>query len=317
MIRPVFFTAVLLLFSGLDNPQSLPWRANVAPDPTVLNGFTLPVIARLLPPPPDPAPAPQPPDPQQQASTQPTVPPPVPGDVKKDAPLDQFQRLDLVRYVDGEFARAKKSLPPGKEGVTLHAGKPLDDEFLQRSLARYGASINSGDKVQVTSIQFKEKQIVFALNGGGAPKGHWLRDHLDIETSGIPTMTTTSNVPNAPQKIGSTLILDFGRPIPDMTPEQLKTLLAPVLDFSKRSAAVQWVDSLPPEMQKAITEKRAVLGMTREMVVASIGKPDKKVRETSADGTETEDWIYGTPPAKTIFVTFTGEKVIRVEQFPR
>jgi len=59
------------------------------------------------------------------------------------------------------------------------------------------------------------------------------------------------------------------------------------------------------------------MGMSREMVIAAIGKPDKKVRETAADGTETEDWIYGTPPAKTLFVTFTADKVVRVEQFPR
>jgi hypothetical protein len=57
--------------------------------------------------------------------------------------------------------------------------------------------------------------------------------------------------------------------------------------------------------------------MTHEMIVAAIGKPDRKVRETQSDGTETEDWIYGTPPAKTVFVTFVGDKVIRIQQFPK
>jgi hypothetical protein len=314
MTRPALFTATLLLLFGFDNPQSLPWRAASAPDPTLLNGFTLPVMPLFAPSSPSTPPAP--PVQQQQASAKPATPPS--DDAKKDSPLDPFERLDLVRYVDGEFAHARTSLPPGKDGFILRAGKPLDEQLLQRALAIRGASINSGDKVQITDIQFKEKQIIFALNGGGRPKTHWLHDHLQIETAGIPSMSTTSNTPGEPQKIGSTLILDFGRNVPAMTPDELKGLLTPVLDFTKqRSAAVQWVDSLPPEMQKAIAEKRAAMGMSHEMVIAAVGKPDKKVRETAADGTETEDWIYGTPPAKTLFVTFTADKVVRIEQFPR
>ena len=49
MIRPALFTATLLLLFGFDNPQGLPWRAASAPDPTVLNGFTLPVMPRFAP----------------------------------------------------------------------------------------------------------------------------------------------------------------------------------------------------------------------------------------------------------------------------
>jgi hypothetical protein len=52
------------------------------------------------------------------------------------------------------------------------------------------------------------------------------------------------------------------------------------------------------------------------MVIAAVGRPDKKVRERDEDGLETEDWIYGHPPSRTIFVKFAGEKVISVKQFP-
>ena len=38
--------------------------------------------------------------------------------------------------------------------------------------------------------------------------------------------------------------------------------------------------------------------------------------ERDIDGVETEDWIYGHPPAKTVFVKFTGEKVTSVKQYP-
>lgn len=77
------------------------------------------------------------------------------------------------------------------------------------------------------------------------------------------------------------------------------------------------MDTLPPDVQKAIQDKRPTVGMDREMVIAALGRPDRKVREKGPDGGETEDWIYGHPPAKTIFVKFEGDKVTKVEQFPQ
>ncbi|OGB38978.1 MAG: hypothetical protein A2W72_04175 [Burkholderiales bacterium RIFCSPLOWO2_12_67_14] len=71
---------------------------------------------------------------------------------------------------------------------------------------------------------------------------------------------------------------------------------------------------VPPEFQKAIEEKRAAEGMDRDMVVAALGQPTRKVRETK-DGVEQEDWIYGTPPLKVIFVTFEEEEVVRVQEY--
>jgi len=38
-------------------------------------------------------------------------------------------------------------------------------------------------------------------------------------------------------------------------------------------------DTLPPEMKKAIQERRPVVGMDREELIAAMGKPDHKVRE--------------------------------------
>jgi len=70
-------------------------------------------------------------------------------------------------------------------------------------------------------------------------------------------------------------------------------------------------------MKKAITDRKAIKGMDREEVVAAIGKPDRKVRERDTEGNDTEDWIYGHPPDKTIFVHFTGEKVTTIKQYPQ
>jgi hypothetical protein len=130
-------------------------------------------------------------------------------------------------------------------------------------------------------------------------------------------MTTTPNTP-VNTNAGATLYLDFDKPLPDMTAEDLEHYLSGVLDFSKRhSAAVQWVESLPPEIQKAIQDKQPVVGMDHDMVLAAMGRPDRKVREKGTDGSEIEDWIYGTPPAKTIFVSFEGDKVTQVHQYPQ
>ena len=58
--------------------------------------------------------------------------------------------------------------------------------------------------------------------------------------------------------------------------------------------------------------------MNHDMVLAALGRPEHKVRERTPSGDETlEDWIYGSPPARTTFVTFAGDKVIKVEQFNR
>jgi hypothetical protein len=118
--------------------------------------------------------------------------------------------------------------------------------------------------------------------------------------------------------MGSTIFLDFNKSLPDLTPDELKQLLSPFLNFAtERSAAVQWFDTLPPEMKKAIQERKPVVGMDREELVAAIGKPDHKVRERDSDGNDIEDWIYGQPPSKTVFVRFQGERVTSIKQFPQ
>jgi hypothetical protein len=139
---------------------------------------------------------------------------------------------------------------------------------------------------------------------------------------GVPTMQSTSTQDQGPPGLqpgtGSTIFLEFNKPLPDMTPEDLKQLLSPFLNFAKeRSAAVQWFDTLPPEMKKAIQDRKPVLGMDREEVVAAIGKPDHKVRERDSDGNDIEDWIYGQPPSRTVFVRFTGDRVTGIRQFPQ
>lgn len=246
-----------------------------------------------------------------------------PASAAKHTKLQESSKLALIRYVSGEFAKAVKPLPAGKEGFLLNVGKPVNTELLDRAVATHGAAVNTGDNVQITKLEFREHQIVIDLNGGGRGKHHW-RDHLQIGLGGptVPTVRSTTTQETGPPGIqpgmGSTLFLEFNKPLPDMSPQDLKQLLSAFLNFEKeRSAAVQWVDTLPPEMKKAIQDRRPMVGMDREEVVAAIGKPDHKVRERDSDGNDIEDWIYGQPPSKTVFVRFMGDHVTSIKQFPQ
>jgi hypothetical protein len=239
-----------------------------------------------------------------------------------DGTLQPESRLALVRFVSGEFARVVSPIPGGKNGFHLKAGAPLDEKQLRLALGSAKSSINPGDKAQITNLTFKEREIQVDINGGGRGKKGHFRDHIHMEMGGAggPMMTSDPAQTQAPEQPneGATVYLDFDKPLPEMSPEDLKKYLSGLLDFSKQhSAAVQWIDTLPADIQKAITEKRAAVGMDREMVLAAVGRPDKKVREKNEDGEETEDWIYGQPPAKTVFVRFEGDKVTQVQQFPQ
>jgi len=243
----------------------------------------------------------------------------------KKASLQESSKLELIRYVSGEFAKAAKALPGGKEGFLQYADKPLNEEILQRAVATHGAAVHPGEPVQITKLEFRDHTIVVDVNGGGRGKRHLL-DHLQIGMGGpsSPPIRTASDAqqesgpPGLQPGAGSTLFLEFNKTIPDLTPQELKQLLSPFLDFAKqRSATVQWADTLPPDIKKAIQDRTPKVGMDREMVIAAIGKPGHKVRERDTEGNEIEDWIYGTPPDRTMFVRFTGDKVTSIKQFPQ
>ena len=247
-----------------------------------------------------------------------------PASGKKSTTLQETSKLALIRYVSGEFAKARKPVPGGKEGFILYTDKPMNQENLDHAVATHGAAVNTGDNAQITNLEFREHTIVVDINGGGRAKKHW-RDRIQIGMGGSPApvgQTSSTGQDQGPPGIqpgmGGTIFVQFPKAVPDLTPDELKQILGPFLDFSKeRSAAVHWIDTLPPEMKKAITERHAMLGMDREEVVAAIGKPDRKVRERDANGNDTEDWIYGHPPDKTVFVRFTGDRVTAIKQYPQ
>jgi len=227
--------------------------------------------------------------------------------------LGEHSKIEIIREVSGEFAKDVVALPRGGEGFVYRIDKPLDTARLHEIVRTHGVAVSPGDRVQITKMDFESKRIVFEINGGGKTKFH-LRDHLQIGVGASTAPVGSTAHPG--EGLGSTLVLDYGKSLPEMTPEDLKKQLAPLLDFGgQASATVAWIDTVPAEFKKDIQEHEAAVGMDEDMVIAALGRPEHKVRERDADGRDTEDWIYGDPPAKTVFVTFASGKVIQVKDF--
>jgi hypothetical protein len=239
-----------------------------------------------------------------------------PADHSGKTPLQPQSRLLLIRFVDGEFARVVQPLPGGKKGYKVPAGKPLDMKKLSDALRLYGTAASQGDTVQVTGIDFRSDAIVLRINGGGKKHFH-LRDHLSVGMGNVGTAPPVQTQSYAEQQLpGATIVMDYPHGVPDMSPDDLKHDLSVMLDFSKQhSSTVNWIDTLAPQFKQAIEDERAIVGMDSEMVLAAMGRPEHKVRERDPEGNDTEDWIYGTPPSKTTFVTFEGNTVIRVKEY--
>ncbi len=226
--------------------------------------------------------------------------------------LTDQQRIELVRGLTAEYATVKAQLPRSKKDLEFNSTGEYDKKTWDAAWREFGPAARVGDLVQVSRIDIQGDKIVLVINGGynsGKPKW-WQRIEVGMGSSGRTTPVGQQQT-NAPG--GTSIALLFHGPVPPLKPEHIKKMLAPVLDFEKRTVTETFMESLPPEFQQAVKEKRAVEGMNRDQVVFSLGKPVRKVREVK-DGTELEDWIYGQPPGRIVFVTFNGDKVVKVKE---
>ena len=221
-------------------------------------------------------------------------------------------RMMLIRGMNAELGFARKPFPMGKTGLKLDAatGKITpNDQELDGIMAGYGPSVKPGDRARITEVKIKDKSIVFDINGGPQKKKKWY-EHIQVSggggsiTPGTPTDETNVR--------GSYVELTFDKFVPDLTPDQIKQLLDPVLNFSSRSATEAYLETIPPKAKQAISDHKVLVGMNREMVTYAKGRPPQKHRERDGD-TDYEEWIYGTPPADVEFIRFVGDEVTRVE----
>ena len=223
--------------------------------------------------------------------------------------LTSEDRIELTRGLTAEYAKSKLLLPRSKKPLEFSSDGTFDKKQWEEVAKVSGPAARTGDMVQITKIDIDEDKIILEINGGMKGNKKWY-DHIQI---GMGTTTAPVSQPDSNAPSGTYIAILFHKPLEPMKAAEVKKLLAPVLDFEKHSASELYVDSLTPELQQAIHDKHVKEGMNREQVTLALGRPTHKSRETQ-DGIETEDWVFGTPPGRITFVTFNGDKVIKVKE---
>ena len=176
---------------------------------------------------------------------------------------------------------------------------------MRKRLYEKGISASQCDRIQVTDVQVRPTSILFDLNGGPYVKHRFLR-HLEI--NGISTGQDPYQ-----KATGARVILQFEGEVPDLSAAEVKLLLEPILDFGVKTSTEAFAETLPAQVREAVETHEVLVGMTRRMVIASLGAPVLKMRERPAGGVEgeiTEEWIYGKVPETMRFVRFSGDRVV-------
>jgi hypothetical protein len=256
--------------------------------------------------------------PNEKASSKPTGQYNAPTNEEKkpvvipDRKLTAPDRVELIRGMTAELGFARKPFPMGKTGLTLNAHTGVitpAGQQLDAMMAGYGPALKPGDRARITDLKFKDKSIIFEINGGPAKKKKW---YEHIQVSGMGGTVQPGQPTDDTNVRGSFVELAFEKFVPDLKPDEVKRLLDPVVNFHAKSATEAYMETIPPQAKVAIRDHQALVGMNREMVTYAKGRPPQKHREKDGD-VEYEEWIYGTPPQNVEFIRFVSDEVIRIE----
>jgi len=223
--------------------------------------------------------------------------------------LTERGRRELIRNLEAEQGFAHRALPISS-GITLQANGQLTPgpaEY-RKLIYQKGQSAAPGDRVVVTSLEFKGDRIILDFNGGPYAKHRFLR-HIQINDN--PVTPDTGQVAT-----GSRITLVFEGGIPDISSPEVKALLEPLIDFGVKTSEQAYADTLPPALKDAIAAHEVLVGMNHRMVLAALGAPENKMREQQSgdpNGARYEEWIYGHVPQTIRFVRFVGDRVTMVE----
>jgi len=240
------------------------------------------------------------------------APPPNAGPIPANAErISKQTRYQIIRDFETQLVYARTAFPMGTKGLQLKQGVVTPSgEDLKQALNLWGPAIKPGDPAHISFVQIKDDHIHFEVNGGPVHRKKWYQ-HIEVSGSGGRPVTTAPSDPQA-NPHGSFVNLYFDKYVPEMTVQQVRELLFPVLDFNARNKEQAYLDTVPPKVKEAIQAHHVLVGMNQEMVLHARGKPPKKVRERDGE-TDYEEWIYGEPPADVDFVRMVGDEVVRVE----
>lgn len=230
-------------------------------------------------------------------------------DLENRQKLTETTKRELIHVMDSEFAHVRKYLPLGDKTIVINPQGQVSpgDAAIFQQIQLHGSAAKVGDRVQVTNIIFHEKSISFQINGGPRGKSKWYQ-HVSIGMGPTQPIDTGNSQPT-----GAQFTLQFNKHVPEMSAEELRKLLSPVLDFAVKSAGEAYAETLPPKIREAIKNHEVLVGMNHDMVVLAKDRPQQKVRDKDENGKNYEDWIYGSPPQDVIFVRFIGDEVTQVK----
>jgi hypothetical protein len=230
------------------------------------------------------------------------------------AQASSASRSDIIRKLMSEEAAARVDMPLGGEGLLLTDSGEINESKLNKQIQKNGKSIQAGRVVKVTNIDFGGKNIDIELDGGGKEKKGLGGGHVEVGVGvgGRPVAQTPSGTVRAK---GSKISLTFANKVPaDLTSDQLKALLSPVLDFARKTLVSTNIESLPPEFKEAVLAKEARIGMDQDTVLLAMGIPDRKTSE-KVNGIEQEEWQYYGRGVRRTFVTFEKDIVVKVTEY--
>lgn len=224
-------------------------------------------------------------------------------------PMTELGRRELIRNFDEEQGFAHRILPLGGV-ILLNANgtmSPGGDAYKQM-VYKKGRSAAIGDRVVVTALAIKGNRILVDLNGGPYPPHRFMR-HVTVGMGS----SVVHNGDLTEQATGCRVELVFEGGVPEVSGPEMKALLAPIVDFGVKSGDLAYAETLPPALKGAIDMHEVLVGMNHRMVLASMGAPESKVRESGEDGTSYEEWIFGHQPQTVKFVRFNGDRVDQVK----
>lgn len=227
-------------------------------------------------------------------------------------PIDARGHQDILRILTAEQGFAMRPLPRGKKGLTIEANGKLNPAGMAyvNQVNEQGLSVKPGGRVMISNIRIEKEKIIFDMNDGPDRKHQFLR-HIEVGVGGSG-MTNPVVQDDGTEPTGTRVTLAFHKYVPEVTPAQVKALLAPLISFDMKTPVQAYTDTLPPQLKKAILDHRVMVGMSTDMVLYALGHPDDKSREIEGQ-MPFEEWIYGHPPEDVTFVRINGNRVIRVE----
>jgi hypothetical protein len=232
---------------------------------------------------------------------------PVAAQISRDA------KYEMLRTVLADQAATRIALPFGNDGVELSDSGQVNTDKLDKDIRKNGQSIPTGKVVTVTEISFDDDKVEIELDGGGKNKKSFF-DRIQVGVGAGNTTTPVGRDDKTAKAKGSKIVVRFSKKVPvNLTPEQLREILNPILDFNKRNFMKTGIEALPVEFQEAVKAKEAKIGMDRSTVIMAMGRPDKRFRDPANN--MYEQWLYYLRGLRALFVTFEDNVVVQIKQY--